>query len=250
MKKGQKMSKESRIKMSNSHKRKIPHNKGKIFLSTKICGYCKKEFVIRGKKPSVIKKYCSRTCSGRSRMGHKSSLKGIPRTEEVKKKIGDKNRGRHLSIFTRQKMSERNNVKHLSPNTEFKKGMIAPMKGKKHTNEAKKKNSLAHIGKQKGGKHYNWKGEITPENIKIRNSIEYKLFVNSVFARDGYICQKIGTKGGKLHAHHILNFSEYPELRFAIDNGVTLSDKAHKEFHKKYGIKNNTREQLEEFLRF
>ena len=31
-------------------------------------------------------------------------------------------------------------------------------------------------------------------------------------------------------------------------NGITLNDKAHKEFHKKYGNKNNTKEQLEEFL--
>jgi len=28
-----------------------------------------------------------------------------------------------------------------------------------------------------------------------------------------------------------------------------LSDKAHREFHKKYGYKNNTREQLDEFTK-
>ena len=62
------------------------------------------------------------------------------------------------------------------------------------------------------------------------------------------ICQKYGTRGEKLHPHHILNFSDHPELRFAIDNGIILSEKAHKEFHKKYGFNNNTKGQLIEFL--
>ena len=42
--------------------------------------------------------------------------------------------------------------------------------------------------------------------------------------------------------------TSFPEMRFAIDNGITLSDKAHREFHKKYGKKNNTKEQIEEFI--
>ena len=36
--------------------------------------------------------------------------------------------------------------------------------------------------------------------------------------------------------------------RFAIDNGITLLEEVHKEFHKIYDKKNNTREQLKEFL--
>ena len=38
------------------------------------------------------------------------------------------------------------------------------------------------------------------------------------------------------------------QKRTAIENGITLSLKAHREFHKKYGFRNNTKEQLEEFL--
>ena len=79
--------------------------------------------------------------------------------------------------------------------------------------------------------------------------MEFRLWREAVFARDNWTCQKYGIKGGRLHPHHIKNFSEYPELRFAVDNGITFSEKAHKEFHKKYGIKNNTKEQLEEFLK-
>jgi hypothetical protein len=112
------------------------------------------------------------------------------------------------------------------------------------TVEHRRKISESH----KGEKNPMWKGGITPENKKIRFSIEYDLWRNSVFARDNYTDQKTGIRGGKLHPHHVLNFSQYPELRFAIDNGITLSEKSHREFHKKYGIKNNTREQLLEFL--
>lgn len=101
---------------------------------------------------------------------------------------------------------------------------------------------------RKGKNGSNWKGGITPENQKLRSSIEYHLWRESVFARDNWTDQKTGIKGGKLHPHHILNFSQYPELRFAIDNGITLSKESHKEFHKRYGNRNNTKEQIIEFF--
>ncbi len=139
--------------------------------------------------------------------------------------------------------------------------------GKKHTKEMKEKNRQAKLknptrywlGKKgihmapktefkKGHKPWNWKGGISPEYSRIRSSVENKLWRDSVFSRDNWTCQKYMIKGCKLNPHHILNFSSNPELRFAIDNGITLSEKAHKEFHKIYGKKNNTRKQLLEFL--
>ena len=101
---------------------------------------------------------------------------------------------------------------------------------------------------RKGEKSPLWKGGVTKKNFLIRSEIEFRLWREAVFARDNWTCQKTGERGGKLHAHHIQNFSQFLELRFAIDNGITFSDKAHIEFHKKYGRKNNTKEQLEEFL--
>ena len=70
-----------------------------------------------------------------------------------------------------------------------------------------------------------------------------------VFDRDNWTCQKYKIRGGKLHPHHIQNFAEHPELRFEVSNGITLSEKAHREFHKKYGKSNNTLEQLLDFLK-
>ena len=124
--------------------------------------------------------------------------------------------------------------------------------GKHHSQKSRKKMSIDRKNKphfnQRGEKHWNWKGGISPKSKIIRMSIEFRLWREAVFARDNWTCQKYKERGVKLHPHHIKNFSEYPELRFAIDNGITLSEKAHKEFHKKYGKKNNTIEQLNEFL--
>lgn len=107
---------------------------------------------------------------------------------------------------------------------------------------------IANRTKAQRGKRKNIKNRKSPEDKIIRRSIEYRLWREAVFARDNWTCQKYGIRGGTLHPHHILNFSSNPELRFAIDNGVTLSEKAHREFHKKYGNKDNTKEQIEEFL--
>ncbi len=122
----------------------------------------------------------------------------------------------------------------------------------KHTKEWNRKVSKAKSGKPRpditGARCHLWKGGITSKTEKIRKSIEFRLWRESVFARDNWICQKCQERGDKLHPHHIQNFAQYPELRFAIDNGITFCKKCHKVFHKKYGFRNNTREQLKKFL--
>lgn len=153
-------------------------------------------------------------------------------TEETKKKMSDAHKGK-ISGFKGKKQSEK-----------VKEKLSKIFKGRKLSENIRRKMSNA----RRGEKCHFWKGGITSENIKIRQSIEFCLWREAVFARDNWTCQKCGIKGGKLHPHHIQNFAQFPELRFAIDNGITLSKKAHREFHRKYGIKNNTREQLEEFL--
>jgi hypothetical protein len=101
----------------------------------------------------------------------------------------------------------------------------------------------------KGDKGHNWKGGIKPINKVIRSSIEFSLWRVSVFERDNWICQKCKEKGGKLRPHHILNFAEYPELRFSKENGITFCENCHVSFHKMYGWTNNTLQQINSFIK-
>jgi len=88
----------------------------------------------------------------------------------------------------------------------------------------------------KAEKSYRWKGGITSVNAQIRQSLEYKLWRKAVFERDNYTCIWCKRKGGKypgkkrviLNADHIKPFADYPELRFAIDNGRTLCEDCHR----------------------
>lgn len=127
-----------------------------------------------------------------------------------------------------------------------KQGFKPSMLGRKHSEETKKKMSLARIGKDigkyRGEKSPAWKGGVTPINQIIRTSTEYKQWRKAVFEKDNYVCKLCGQRGGKLCAHHIKPFSIFIELRFDIQNGNTLCKECHKKtdtyagkLRKKYG---------------
>jgi hypothetical protein len=156
--------------------------------------------------------------------------KVLPHMREIlsKARVGLEpwNKGQKMSAEIRAKFSKSHKGKKLSPGNEV--------------------NRIASL--PKGAAHWNWRGGITPEMTKLRNSEDSNLWKRSVLKRDDYTCRKCGIRGRKLRCHHIVNWSDHPELRFLTDNGVALCDGDHREFHRRYGRKSNTREQLEEFL--
>lgn len=89
------------------------------------------------------------------------------------------------------------------------------------------------ITSTKGANHWNWKGGITPENQRDRNSKEAREWRKNVFSRDDYTCQICHKKGGKINAHHIIPWSENKSLRYELSNGVTLCEKCHKSVHRR-----------------
>ncbi len=79
-------------------------------------------------------------------------------------------------------------------------------------------------------KHPNWIGTI---DRRRTTRIEYKEWRINVFKRDNYTCQYCLTRGGFINAHHIKPWAKFPNLRFDINNGLTLCKDCHLEVHRK-----------------
>ena len=155
-----------------------------------------------------------------------------------------KNKRKHCS----RECSAKASLGHIAWNKGIKTGLKFWL-GKKFTKEHRKRLSESHIGIQARENHPQWiKDRTMIARIQDRDNSEYRYWRKMCLERDNFTCQSSGKYGGLLEVHHINNFADFPELRYDIDNGVTLSKESHREFHKKYGRKNNTKEQLEEFI--
>lgn len=99
----------------------------------------------------------------------------------------------------------------------------------------------------------NWKGGVTELHDAIRTCTKNEIWKKDCRKRDNYTCQKCGKIGGKTNVHHcripfwkmleeltvmgitcvedIPNDSEF----WDINNGITLCEDCHKEFHSIYG---------------
>lgn len=104
-----------------------------------------------------------------------------------------------------------------------------------------------------------WPGFLTPVQTRIRGSAEYVAWRKAVFERDEYTCQCCGDRSCsghpvELHAHHLENFAHNEDLRFDVNNGITLCYNCHDiraggSFHNLYGVHNNTRAQFIEYIK-
>jgi hypothetical protein len=151
---------------------------------------------------------------------------------EHKDKIRQSHLGKTHSLLSRVRISIR------------KKGQQPWITGRVHTLATREKLRISHIGKpgywagkkrsdMTGDKHWSWKGGITSENHRLRNSVKFRQWRNAVFRRDNWTCQRCGQHGGKLHPHHLIPFaSKYGRtLRFVISNGWTVCKRCHRYLH-------------------
>mgnify|MGYP000856260632 CR=1 FL=1 len=105
--------------------------------------------------------------------------------------------------------------------------------GAKHSTETKKLISVKTRERTpRGEANPNYKHGKFQVATNDRLKAEYQDWRKAVFARDNYTCQKCGNnKGGNLRAHHIKPFADHPDLRFAINNGITLCHVCHELEH-------------------
>ena len=99
--------------------------------------------------------------------------------------------------------------------------------------------------------HPKWNPNLTQEEReKRREGIGIEQWRKEVYERDNYTCQCCGdNKGGNLVAHHLNSYNWDKEHRTDVDNGITLCEECHKQFHKIYGYGNNSKEQFEEYFK-
>ena len=140
------------------------------------------------------------------------------------------------------------NGEFICPSCAFKKGKITDKEYiDMEVPDIFKKNTRAVVEDQKiyiaiGGEKVPWERT----NKDYRQSKEYAEWRSEVFERDGYKCQLCGQIGGNLNAHHIRPFKDYPDLRFDLNNGITLCEKCHRSLHKRireYARKTNVHEE-------
>lgn len=201
----------------------------------KQCLHCKKEFQVKWKYLLDIRTYCSHRCSFLYNETYKMSAKNRTVRKpsfQVKKNCllcneqYSVHRSQKGSKYCSKKCQCIGHIEKLnSRRSETAKNTIPGFFGKKHSEESKIKISLNRKGKMVGENHPNY---IKDRNLvktynDRRGDILYKKWRLDVYKRDGYKCLMLNSDCcGKITAHHILRWRDYPELRYIINNGITL----------------------------
>ena len=157
------------------------------------------------------------------------------RTDETKEKIRQSLLGHGVSEETRKKISEKAKGRKVSSEALKKWFGKKHHLGHKHSDEAKRKMSIARLGKkltdehkrkvgesQRGKKNHFWKGGISYEIYPVEWT---KTLRRAIRERDRYICQTCGAQqeDKAFHVHHI----DYDKKNCDPKNLITLCRKCH-----------------------
>lgn len=212
------------------------------------CQHCGNTF----NAPKKDYKYCSYECSNR----HNAPLKGLyMKTEEARKRFSGENNPfkRVWESWSEEKRQEFG--KKISKSHADVSGENNPMWEKnaydymdEETKKRKRENQSKRMSREN---HPRWDFDKSEEErLANRSGLGIEEFRRKCFERDNYTCQCCGdNKGGNLNVHHLNGYNWDLKNRATQENGITLCEECHKEFHKIYGYGNNTLEQFIEFAK-
>jgi hypothetical protein len=200
-------------------------------VKTANCLHCTKEYTTR----KLTQKFCAKSCANSAKKGitcspatqFKKGSVPVNKKESIKKVCKC---GKEFEV----KPSE-DRIKSCSQSC-AKKGLPSPNKGKKASEETRKKQRDSKLG-IRGEAHWNYRGYKNKNERKIAIAQdEYKQWRLAIFKRDEYTCQICNIKGGTLQADHIVPWCINKELRYDINNGRTLCIECHRKTPT-YGVK-------------
>lgn len=70
-----------------------------------------------------------------------------------------------------------------------------------------------------------------PYPEKRQKDPRYKPWRDAVLRRDDYKCKRCGFRDEGNHAHHLLEWKEFPALRYDVNNAITLCVSCHAKTH-------------------
>jgi hypothetical protein len=167
-----------------------------------------------------------------AKKGKPGIMLGKKHSDETKKIIGEKSRIAWSNLELRKRMSD---IKKANP--------VNYWLGKKRSPpSAETKQKMRETHKRIGTKppvrfgeaNNKWRGGVSLNHpYKHYRNKEYLEWRSKVFERDNYTCQKCGVRGGILHPHHLKSYTHFKDLRYVLENGVTLCVSCHKLTHRK-----------------
>lgn len=221
MRKGQKISEETRQKMRESKLKKWQDPEYKKRMSDAHLGISPSNKGIpsefRGEKHPMFGKKHTPEAIEKIKLGVKNKS---PISEETRGKLSIASSGENNPFYGKSHTSE-SKEKMSESRTGIKRGP--------HSLEHRRKISEANKG-SKSHKYIDGKGkERAAQRVKELNMFEYREWRKQVFVRDNYTCQCCGKHGVPFHADHIKPWRTHPEERYNVSNGRTLCVPCHRQ---------------------
>jgi hypothetical protein len=208
---GKKATEETKQKMSESQLTRItPEERQRRSEQAKLLGYGK-WMIGKTRSPEAIAKLVVN-----SKGKNYSDIYGDRAEDEARKRSDGNKHGHNISVSGRVAMGNATRRKGLT---------YVQIYGPERAKEEVLKRSIAHQKR--------W--ESVPRKL-IRphhnGDFLYARWRDAVFSRDNFTCCFCGIAGGELQAHHIKFWSKFPELRYVVENGVTVHSACHRTVHK------------------